>query len=148
MTLTEPSADVTAYPGLTIVVADDVVEIRNLIEHWLTASGCEVLCAASGREVTELVRTHAVGLVITDVLMPDGDGLEVITSLRRSAPTTKVLAISGGGSHLRATDCLAFAKGLGAHGVLMKPFNREQFLAAVNKVAPFPTEGSDGDAPR
>jgi CheY-like chemotaxis protein len=77
-----------------------------------------------------------VDLVITDVLMPDGDGLEVITSLRRVAPLTRVLAVSGGGNHLRATDCLAFAKGLGAHGVLMKPFNRAQLLAAVNKITP------------
>ena len=58
------------------------------------------------------------------------------TSLRRVAPLTRVLAVSGGGNHLRATDCLAFAKGLGAHGVLMKPFNRAQLLAAVNKITP------------
>jgi CheY-like chemotaxis protein len=136
MTLTESSEAVATCSGLTIVVADDVPEIRNLMEHWLNAAGCEVLSATSGREATELVRSHAVDLVITDVLMPDGDGLEVITSLRRVAPLTRVLAVSGGGNHLRATDCLAFAKGLGAHGVLMKPFNRAQLLAAVNKITP------------
>lgn len=136
MTLTESSEAVATCPGLTIVIADDVMEIRNLMEHWLSAAGCEVLNATSGREVTNLVRSRPVDLVITDVLMPDGDGLEVITALKRTAPTTKVLAISGGGNHLRATDCLAFARGLGAHGVLMKPFNRSQLLAAVKKIAP------------
>ncbi len=136
MTLTESSDAVATCPGLTIVIADDVLEIRNLMQHWLNAAGCEVLSAASGREATDLVRTRNVDLVITDVLMPDGDGLEVITSLRRIAPRTKVLAISGGGNHLRATDCLAFARGLGAHGVLMKPFNRAQLLEAVKKIVP------------
>lgn len=136
LTLAESSEAVATCPGLTVVIADDVIEIRSLLEHWLGAAGCEVLSASSGREVTDLVRTRPVDLVITDVLMPDGDGLEVITGLKRAAPSTKVLAISGGGNHLRASDCLAFAKGLGAHGVLMKPFNRAQLLAAVKKIAP------------
>jgi DNA-binding NtrC family response regulator len=71
-------------------------------------------------------------LVITDILMPDGDGLEVISELKKARPSARIIAMSGGGSHLRAEDCLKFAKGLGAHDVLMKPFNREQFVKLVN----------------
>ena len=91
-------------------------------------------CASSGEEVSELLRRQPVDLVITDVLMPDGDGLDVIQSLRQTHSAARVLAISGGGRHLQATDCLKFAKGLGADEVLLKPFNREQLLAAVNRI--------------
>ena len=120
---------------LAVVVADDVLEIQQLVQHWLSDAGCKVSCASSGNEVAKLVRSHHVDLVITDVIMPDGDGLEVIADLKRAQPAARVLAISGGGNHLPAHDCLKFAKGLGAHAVLLKPFNREQLLEAVTRVA-------------
>ena len=121
---------------LSVIVADDVLEIRELIEHWLSKVGCTVESAGTGQEVCKLIRAHPVDVVITDVIMPDGDGLEVITEVKRSRPSARVLAISGGGNHLPATDCLKFAKGLGAHAVLLKPFNREQLLEAVSRLAP------------
>ena len=58
----------------------------------------------------------------------------MITEAKRTHPDVRVLAISGGGKHFPAFDCLRFAKGLGAHAVLLKPFNREQLLTAVNRV--------------
>ncbi len=120
---------------LSVVVADDVVEIQKLVEHWLSDVGCNVTCASSGNEVAKLVRARHFDVVITDVIMPDGDGLEVIADLKRTLPKARVLAISGGGNHLPAHDCLKFAKSLGAHAVLLKPFNRTQLLEAVTKVA-------------
>lgn len=74
-----------------------------------------------------------VDMVITDILMPDGDGLEVITELKRAQPSVRIIAMSGGGHHLRAAECLKFATGLGAHGLLLKPFKREQLLEAVTQ---------------
>ncbi len=132
------TAPLTALPrlaSLSVIVADDVVEIQLLLERWLSEAGCSVKCAATGNEVAQLVRREHVDLVITDVIMPDGDGLDVILNLKAARSDARVLAISGGGRHLQATDCLKFAKGLGAHEVLLKPFDREQFLAAVNRVA-------------
>ncbi len=125
----------TRTTPLSVVVADDVVGIQKLVEHWLSDVGCTVHCASTGNEVAKLVRLHHFDLVITDVIMPDGDGLEVIADVRRAQPGARVLAISGGGNHLPAHDCLKFAKGLGAHAVLLKPFNREQLLEAVTRVA-------------
>jgi CheY-like chemotaxis protein len=119
---------------LTVVVADDVAEIRDLLQHWLQDLGCEVTCVATGGEAARLLRTRRIDLVITDILMPDGDGLEVIAEARRVRSNARILAMSGGGNHLRAIDCLKFAKGLGAHGVLMKPFNREQVMEALKAV--------------
>jgi CheY-like chemotaxis protein len=117
-----------------VVVADDVLEIQQLLHEWLSGIGCVVMCVSTGREAVRLLRMQQVDVVITDILMPDGDGLEVISELKRTHASTRVLAISGGGNHLRAHECLKFAKGLGAHGMLMKPFNRQQLLDAFSTV--------------
>jgi CheY-like chemotaxis protein len=117
--------------SLSIIVADDVEGITHLVQHWLEEQGHHVTCASSGSEVAVLLKQKPVDLMITDIIMPDGDGLEVMLELKKSHPNARVLAISGGGAYLRARDCLNLAKGLGANAVLMKPFNREQLLAAV-----------------
>jgi CheY-like chemotaxis protein len=127
---------------LAVAVADDVVEIRQLVGNWLAGVGCTVAAAASGSELAKLMRAQPFDLIIMDVLMPDGDGLEVILEAKRSQPTARLLAISGGGNHLQAEDCLRFAKGLGAHAVLLKPFNREQLLDAVTKVSMASTDSA------
>lgn len=127
----------SSFPARTtpvsVVVADDVIEIQKLLQQWLQELGCLVTCVSTGGEAVRVLRTLHVDMVITDILMPDGDGLEVITELKRAQPSVRVIAISGGGSHLRATECLKFATGLGAHGVLMKPFNREQLIEIVTQ---------------
>jgi len=112
-------------------VADDVSEMQMLLEVWLQEAGCMVRRASTGNEVARLLREQPADLVVADVIMPDGDGLDVIMDLRRSQPRTRVLAISGGGRRLQAEDCLKFAKVMGADAVLLKPFDREQFLTAV-----------------
>jgi CheY-like chemotaxis protein len=124
------SADSGVRP-LSIVVADDVEGITYLVQHWLEEDGHHVTCAGSGSEVAALLRQQPVDLVITDVIMPDGDGLEVMLEVKRTRPNARVLAISGGGAYLRARDCLNLARGLGAHAILLKPFNREQLSSAV-----------------
>jgi CheY-like chemotaxis protein len=121
---------------LSIVVADDVLEIQQLLQQWLGDLGCRVTCVSTGREALRLLRTRPVDLVITDILMPDGDGLEVIAEMKRAQHSARILAMSGGGKHLDAADCLKFAKSLGAHGVLMKPFNRQQVIEAMSLALP------------
>lgn len=115
------------------MVADDVVEIQLLLQRWLSDLGYLVTCVSTGEEAVRVVRTMHVDMVITDILMPDGDGLEVITELKRTQSTVRIIAMSGGGNHLRATECLKFASGLGAHGVLMKPFKRDQLIELVTQ---------------
>lgn len=123
----------TRTAPISVVVADDVPEIQQLIQQWLRDLGCIVTCVSTGQEAVKVLRTVHVDLVITDILMPDGDGLEVITELKHAQPSVRVIAMSGGGNHLRAAECLKFARGLGAHGTLMKPFNREQLLELVTQ---------------
>ena len=118
----------------SVIVADDTIEIQLLLAMWLRAGGWLVKCASTGNEVTRLLRQQHFDLIVTDMIMPDGDGLDVMAELKRTHSNVPVLAISGGGRHLQAEACLKFAKGLGAHDVLFKPFNREQFMAAVDRL--------------
>jgi CheY-like chemotaxis protein len=114
-----------------VIVADDVVGIQRLMQHWLEEIGHHVYTASTGNEVIALLHQHPVDLVITDVIMPDGDGLEVMLELKKVHSQARVVAISGGGAYLRPQDCLNLARGLGANSVLLKPFNRDQLFAAA-----------------
>jgi CheY-like chemotaxis protein len=121
--------------SLSIAFADDVPEIRDLVQGWLTAEGHRVTCVANGRELAEICRKIHFDLVITDVMMPDSDGFEVIANLKTTQPETRVIAISGGGITMITKDCLRVAQRLGATAVLPKPFNRADFMAIVRQVS-------------
>ncbi len=116
---------------LKVLVADDETEIRNLIRHWLEAAGHEVTCTGSARAATAVLKAGPVDLVVTDILMPDGDGLDLISETKKLQPAARLLAMSGGGRYVETTDCLRMARGFGAHAALNKPFNREQFEGGV-----------------
>jgi CheY-like chemotaxis protein len=124
-----PSTPVVA---LSVLVADDEESIRNLLSSWLNGHGYVVVCAASAREATRYLKEQHFDLVITDVVMPDGDGYELIAALRKAKPLARIVAISGGGKFLEGDDCLKVARGLGAHAALMKPFYWDQLQAAID----------------
>ena len=120
--------------SLSILVADDEDSIRSLLEHFLSSAGHKVVIAANAREAGEAMAREAFELVITDVLMPDGDGLDLITELRKKQPRARIIAMSGGGRYLEGSDYLKLAKGLGAHAVLGKPFSISELSAALDAV--------------
>jgi DNA-binding NtrC family response regulator len=122
----------TAVVALSILVADDEEGIRNLLRHWLHSHGHTVVSVESAHEAVRLLRVHAFDLVITDVVMPDGDGFELIAAFRKAQPQARIVAISGGGKYLQGPDCLKIARGLGAHAAVMKPFNWEQLNVGID----------------
>ena len=112
-----------------IIVIDDSVSIIEAIEMFLSEAGHEIVISTSGRRGIQLLRRQAADLVITDIYMPDEDGLQVIQDARRLCPQTPVIAMSGmTGEYnmLRVAECL------GACCTLQKPFSNEQLLEAVN----------------
>ena len=115
----------------TVIVADDVAEIRNLVAIILEPVGFNVLLASGGHEASRLLRQHPCDLLIADVLMPDGDGLELISEARRANETPRILAISGGGQSLEPEYCVKMAKAFGADETMLKPFDRRKLVAAV-----------------
>lgn len=122
----------TLTTPLSILVADDEEGIRNLLQHWLSRAGHEVVCVDCGQEASRLIRTRRFDVVITDIVMPEGDGFELISEFRKTLPEARIIAISGGGQYLDRDACLRIARGLGAHAVVMKPFNWEQVRAAID----------------
>ena len=121
---------------LSILVADDEEGIRSLFVTWLGKFGHSVTCAATGRHAMDLIARQHFDLVITDVMMPDGDGFELIPEVRRNQPDARILVISGGGQYIPSSECLALARGLGAHGAILKPFHWEQARSVISAVFP------------
>lgn len=119
--------------SLAVLVAEDEEDIRLLLEQWLKPLGHTVFTARDGTEALRLLKAHSVDLVVTDILMPEGDGLTVIRGLKQLQPAARVLAISGGGRYMDSREYLKIAEGFGADAAIMKPFNREQFLRAVER---------------
>lgn len=120
-----------ATTSLNVLVADDASDVQVSLRNWLEELGHEVTCVSSGNRAIQLLRQRRVDLVITEVILPDGDGVELIAALRKLQPAARVIAFSGGGRYLSGADCLRVAKGLGANEVLLKPASRDEMLAAV-----------------
>lgn len=119
----------------TILLIDDDFQIREMLKKMLEGGGYKVLTAADGKEgVVEFNRSGA-DLVITDIVMPEQEGIETIIQLKKNAPELKIMAISGGG-RINPEGYLAMAKKLGAVQVLKKPIKRSELLAAVGELLP------------
>lgn len=112
-----------------ILVIDDEAELLAVLQDILTKAGHEVLLAASPGQGLALYRTRRPDLVITDIFIPDVDGLAVIRELHRQV---KIIAISGGGAKAQI-DVLEDATGFGAWRTLAKPFRSETLLALVEE---------------
>jgi DNA-binding NtrC family response regulator len=116
-----------------IFLFDDDNILRTSLRIMLTRLGHTVIEAHNGAEGLKLLRYADADLLITDILMPEKEGLEVLLELKRKQWPVKVIAISGGG-RVESKDCLYMAKALGAAKVLAKPFTHEVLLAAVNEL--------------
>ncbi len=116
-----------------ILVVDDETSITELVGRALRKKGHQVTTVSDGEQATRMVMRQRFDLVMTDLLMPDKDGIQVITEVRRKYPEIRLLAMSGGG-HITQDQYLKIAKGLGAHAILEKPFTIEQLYEAVDKV--------------
>ena len=112
------------------MVVDDDSQIRELMCQALTQLGHTVTCAENGAIALEYIRKQLFDSVVTDILMPGRDGLELIGELRRRHPTVRIIAISGGG-RASCGHYLDAAKSLGAHAVLAKPFSFSELTAAL-----------------
>lgn len=134
ISLTSPLSHRPVAKSLAVVVADDALESQLVLRRWLEERGHSVTCVSCGDDAVRVIKHQPVDLVITEVIMPNGDGLEVILELKKWQPTAKTIAISGGGRYLPAADCLRVAKGLGAHEVVAKPLDRIALLAAVDRL--------------
>jgi DNA-binding response OmpR family regulator len=117
-----------------ILIIDDDDQVRKMLRLTLTAAGFDVVEAPDGKVAMKLFHQDPlVDLVITDLIMPEKEGIETIIELRRDYPKIPIIAISGGG-RIDPNDYLVLAKKLGAQITLEKPFSRKDILDAVNEL--------------
>ena len=115
-----------------ILIIDDESQIRSMLRLMLERVGYEVIEAADGMEGIRQHRDNPADLIITDLIMPNKDGIGMIIDLKKEFPQVKIIAMSGGGVN-RPEGYLDGAKKLGAARTLTKPIDRDEMLAAVKE---------------
>jgi len=113
-----------------ILVVDDDEAIRILLTAILEREGYEVNAAADGKEAIRLFRRNPSDVIITDIIMPEQEGLKTIFDLRRDHPHVGIIAISGGGQY-GLGDYLDAAAAFGADKTFSKPFDRIELVKSV-----------------
>ncbi len=119
---------------IRILVIDDDFQMREMLGVILERKGYDVKTASDGKAALQLQSKKPFDIVITDIIMPEKEGLETISELRRGYPRLKIIAISGGGQY-KPEGYLELAKQLGADRVLAKPFGSWEILGAVRELS-------------
>jgi two-component system, chemotaxis family, chemotaxis protein CheY len=129
-----------------LVIEDDKVNLL-LVSRTLEKRGWQVDSATNGRSAMTLMGERNYDLVVTDIIMPDQEGLETISRIRRDHPSLRILAMSAGGAK-PDFDYLKIARTLGACDTIRKPFTPSALLVHVDRVmalpAPRPISAADG----
>ncbi len=114
-----------------VLVIDDEEQLRDLLSQMLVRDGHIVKTACDGVAGINMIKEFQPDLVITDIIMPNKDGITVITDLLSISPGTPVIAISGGLRAVTASFNLESAELLGVKGILAKPFTRDELRKAI-----------------
>jgi len=117
-----------------IVLIDDDPLVRETLAPALQLAGHSVEVLPNGSQIEAILSVSNPDIVITDILMPDTDGLETVRRIKRSKPSVKIIAISGGG-RTRNLDLLGYAKSFGADAILPKPFLPRDLVDLISRVA-------------
>lgn len=116
-----------------ILVVDDEKPIREAVQAILEGMGHQVGCAGNGHEALAKLAEGRVDLMITDIFMPEMEGLETIQQVRKRFPDLKVIAMSGGTPRGPKVDYLKLARTFGAKRVLEKPFTAEKLREVLRE---------------
>jgi DNA-binding NtrC family response regulator len=116
-----------------ILLIEDDLSMRSMMIDFFARKNFLFSAASSGSEALKLIRENRFDLVITDIIMDNQDGLEVIRAIKNSYPEIKVIAISGGGK-LSAEIYLKIASLLGAVSIFQKPFSMNDLLKEINNI--------------
>jgi DNA-binding response OmpR family regulator len=117
--------------ALILVIDDDEI-MNGLLLQMLSDAGYEAHGATDGNRGLKLLATLPIDLIVTDIVMPEKEGLETIREIRKDNKTIPIIAISGGGK-IHPEDYLKIALQFGADYAFQKPFDKDRFLAAVRE---------------
>jgi DNA-binding response OmpR family regulator len=119
--------------SIRVLVIDDSRVVRRTVEATLKEAGYAAIAAADGREGVQVWQEMQPELVVTDIMMPERDGIETMIEIRRHCPQAKILAMTGF-RHSGSVDFGEMLRRLGADDVLIKPFDPEVLLAKVDRL--------------
>ncbi len=117
-----------------ILVVDDDPQILKMASLMLERDGYQVVICDDSRQVMALIEQHNPVVIVTDILMPEQDGIDIINKIREQKLPLKIIAMSGGRRKITAEFNLKSAVMLGANAVLQKPFARDSLLKTVNQL--------------
>lgn len=115
----------------SILVIEDDEPMRDVITAALQQAGYEVMCPIGRAAILDRIEFHRFDLVLTDMVMPEITGIDVIGTVRRLRPTVSIIAMSGGGLRVDSETSLKFATAVGADVILEKPFHLPDLVTAV-----------------
>lgn len=118
---------------MKVLVVDDVPAVQVAIGAALKTAGHAVTTASSGRQALGCLEADSFDVVVTDIWMPDGDGLRLIKQLRARDNPPRVIVITGGGPNLSIELAGSLAEVWGAEHVLVKPFDDRRLIALIDK---------------
>jgi CheY-like chemotaxis protein len=127
---TPPSQPAAPLPRILLI--DDEAPVLHTLQMLLEESGYAVTVARNGKDGVTAFRTVRPDLVLTDIIMPDQEGIETIMQIRRDSPDARIIAMSGGG-RIGNSDFLAIASALGANATIAKPFDVDDLLILVER---------------
>ncbi len=116
-----------------ILIIDDEEAIRQMVKRLVEKAGYTAELASNGEEGIMMIEEASFDLVITDIIMPRKEGIEIITAIRKDYPEIRVIAMSGGG-RFTPEGYLRSAKILGADRVFTKPFNHREMMEAIDEL--------------
>lgn len=125
-----PPSQPAAPPRILLI--DDEAPVLHTLQLLLEESGYAVTVARNGKDGVAAFRAGRPDLVLTDIIMPDQEGIETIMQIRRDCPDARIIAMSGGG-RIGNSDFLAIASALGADATIAKPFEVDDLLILVQR---------------
>lgn len=117
--------------GKVILLVDDDTPVREAVRDTLELEGYTILEAASGNKAISVIEREEIDLVVTDVLMPDGEGIGLAFNIQKTKPGLKIIGMTGGGNTLSADSVEEMCDGIPFEVVLRKPFPEEELLGAI-----------------
>jgi DNA-binding response OmpR family regulator len=127
------SQDLESRSRGRVLLIDDDAALLSMMDHAFTAAGYTTRTAENGRKGLGLIDAYQPDLVVTDIVMPEMEGIGAILQIKRKPRVPKIIAISGAGPGGRR-DYLSWAKHLGADEVLAKPFRMSQIMAVADRL--------------
>ena len=119
---------------MRVLVIDDDEDFRDLVLRWFRSCGIEAAGAANGAQGLALQRARPAAVIVTDIFMPEMEGIETINDLRREFPEARIIAMSGRDPRMKF-DVFGVAREVGAARTFKKPFRFEELVAAVRELA-------------